>query len=99
MSTSPPLPEPFEQLRTAAVRQPWAAQALLAALAEEGDRFARSEEGAAVAARLRASTAVQDLTRQFADSTGRVFEAHDSAVPERWFDVLLAARQAGEEGG
>lgn len=94
----PPLPEPFESLRTAAVRHPWAAQAVLKSLAEEGVRFAETAEGAALAARLRGSEQVVALTRQFADATGRVFEAHDSPVPERWFDVLLAPREGGEDG-
>jgi hypothetical protein len=94
------IPDLLLQLQRAALKHPFAAQALFCALASEGEAFALTPEGQAWRDRLSGSQLLHRARAAF-DLPGFSMPSRDKAttLPSNYVDALFAlagARQPGE---
>jgi hypothetical protein len=92
--------EALQALQRFVLKHPAAAQALFAAAAAEGRRYAATPQGAALQGRLRQSPWLHRARLAFEGSTGRLLsEEAEAAFPPGWFDATLRAVAAPDLEG
>ena len=80
----------LQDLQRFVLKHPAAAQALFAAAAAEGRRYATTPQGAALRDRLARSPWVHRARFAFEATTARLLtEEADAAVPPGWFDAIV----------